>query len=92
MGRGGEDKPLSEISTCNLCNDDGRALEDFDLYFNPRIFRIYGQVVGYADSVISPRLVETPEAFQILAKRDRIENIFRLPEQVRRTNLGEHLA
>src|SRR4030095_10539440 len=76
----------------NFRYDDRWAFEHFDLYFHLSALRIRGQVIGYASLVISPCLVETSDAFQVLAEGDRIENVCLFPKQVPGPGLGEQLT
>src|SRR5262245_57515515 len=75
----------------NVRYDNRRAFEHFDLYFHLSALRIRGQVIGYVGLVISPCLIETSDALQILAKSDWIETAFRFPKQIPRPNFGKQL-
>jgi hypothetical protein len=47
--------------------------------------------VIYPRFVIASRLVEAPQALQILTEGDRIKNCYVLPEEIPRPNFGEQL-
>jgi hypothetical protein len=67
------------------------AARNVDFHAQPRSFGIDGEVVIYSRFVIAPRLIESPQALQILAKGNCVKNALVLPEEIPGPDFGEQL-